>query len=218
MSAHSISFAAIGRLLAISAGVVVFAGTATADPLSGVTVDFTNNQGTLSGFFQLDLATKAITDWDLSVTAFNCASQVTCESSGFPQLEYTPQNSASSIGFTFGAQSIFFIDSNVFGASSVLSFVMNCGGNSNDCLGIATDGSSIPLFSAGESRSIVPIGRSLSLASLSITDPEGVLSFNVVSGGGGTTNPVPEPATALLLAPVLGGLILRRRQRGKASV
>ena len=197
------------RLFAVFAGAVVFAGTAAADPLQGVTVDFTNNQGTLTGFFQLDTTTKTITDWDLKTSAFNCASQVTCESSGFPALEYTPTNSSSSISFSFGFQGIFFTDSNVFGSASVLSFVMDCGGNSNDCIGTAADGSSIPLITAGESRAIVPIARALSLASLEVTDPPGVLSFNVVSAAAA----VPEPATALLLAPVLGGLILLRRQR-----
>jgi hypothetical protein len=176
-------------------------------------VDFTNGQGTLTGFFQLDLATGTVNSWDLTTSAFNCTNQVTCESSGFPQIDYTPTNSTASIGFSFGAQGIFFTDSNVFGSASVLSFVLDCGGNNNDCIGTATLGSSIPLITAGESRAIVPIARSLSLASLSVTDPPGgVLSFNVVPG----TTSVPEPATALLLLPALGGLILLRRQRKKS--
>jgi len=211
MNAHLRNLA---RLLAAFAGVVVFAGTATANPLPpGTTVDFKNGEGTLTGFFSLNKTAGTIPDWDLTTSSFNCTDPVVCESSGFPQLEYTPANSTASIGFTFGAQSILFATNNpVFGGTSILSFVMNCGGNNNDCIGSATDGSSIPLFSAGESRAVVPIARGLALASLDVTDPpcEGVcLAFNVVPG----TTSVPEPATALLLGPVLVGLILLRRER-----
>ena len=209
MNAHLRNLA---RLLAAFAGVVVFAGTVTATPLpAGTTVDFTNGEGTLTGFFSLNKTAGTIPDWDLKTTAFNCGTS--CASSGFPAIDYTPSNSTSSISFSFGRQGIFFTNRDFFGGTaSVLSFVMDCGGNGNDCIGTATDGSSIPLFFASESRAIVPILRSLSLASLNITDPpcEGVcLAFNVVPG----TTSVPEPATALLLGPVLVGLILLRRER-----
>jgi len=209
----SIGIAALSLVFGLSAG------TASAAPLTGMTVDFLNGEGTLSGFFQLDLATKTIIDWDLTVTAFNCATSVVCESSGFPALEYSKANSSSQVGFTFGAQSILFIRQNVFGASSVLSFVMNCGGNNNDCLGTAADGSSIPLFSAGESRSIVPIARSLALASLTVTDPEGVLSFNVVSGGGGGGDDthVPEPASLAMMSLGLATAAARKFRKAKAA-
>ena len=198
------------RRLAVGAALLVAcAGPASADPLSGGTVDFTNGQGTLTGFFQLDTTLGTVTNWDLTTSAFNCGNQVTCESSGFPQIEYTPTNSSSSIGFSFGAQGIFFTDPNVFGSASVLSFVLDCGGNNNDCIGTAALGSSIPLITAGESRAIVPIARGLSLASLAVTDPPGVLSFNVVS----RTSSVPEPGTLALLGMAFAGLAAARKRR-----
>lgn len=221
MNARSRDFAArlrIGRLVAVMAAVLLCAVTARANPVSLGSVDFTNNQGTLTGFFQLDTSTGTVTSWDLTTSAFNCADPVTCESSGFPALEYTSANSTANIGFSFGAQAITFSAPNVEGSDSVLGFVLNCGGANIDCIGTAAMGSTIPLVSASESRSIVPIARILSLASLTVTDPPGgVLSFNVVSGdgsgSGGGTNNVPEPSTALLLMPALGGLMLLRRQR-----
>jgi hypothetical protein len=188
-------------------------GPARADPILGATVDFTNNQGTLTGFFQLDTNTATVNNWDLTASAFNCADPASCVFSGFPQTEYTPGNSTSSIQFVGvgGAFQGIFFSTQVFGSTSVLSFVMNCGGNNNDCIHNAAMGSSIPLLFAAESRAIVPIARSLSLASLDVTDPPGVLSFSVVSA----VTPAPEPATALLLVAALGALIPLRRQRRK---
>ena len=84
----------------------------------------------------------------------------------------------TSIGFTNGAQSIFFTES-VLGTDSAPAFVMNCGGNNNDCLDTATV--SFPgIRPQNLGRRIAfrkTNGRSLSLASL---DPPGSISLNLV--------------------------------------
>ena len=126
-----------GWLLGVFAAVVALTGTASANPVGGnVAVDFQNGQGTVSGFFQTD-GSGNVSNWNLQTSEFDCSP---CHLDfGFPGIDYTPANSTAGVGFFFGEQSITFFGPNAF----QLSFVIDCGGNSANCIGNATLGSTL---------------------------------------------------------------------------
>lgn len=194
----------VGRLLAICAAVVAFAGTASADPVAvgSVNVDFQNGEGTLSGYFQTD-ASGNVSNWDLQTSEFNC--NPCTLSQGFPGTHYTPSNSTAGVGFLFGQnQTIDF-----FGTDWALNFVIDCGGNGANCIGGATLGSSLNV--TGNEFEVIdqlPF-RSMTPAVLTVTDPPVGFSFNFAP----TISRVPEPATLALLALGLAGLGFARRKR-----
>jgi len=108
------------------------------------------------------------------------------------------------LGFFLGKQSITF--SPVALTGFTLNFVIDCGGGDIDCIGTANDGDllSISGFEMG-SPDFLPF-RGLSAATLLVSDPPGVVTFNV-----GPASSVPAPGTLLLLLPALAGLALFRK-------
>ena len=191
------------RLLAFFAVFLACTGLAHANPIGNSSVDFENGKGTLTGFFQTD-ASAQVTSWDLTSSMFDCNP---CGlSSGFPGIHYTQGSSTAQVGFSFGYQSITFHDN---ASPWQVSFVLDCGGNSADCLGTATLGSTIALKSAFEMNGIdfLPY-RALTLASLDVTDPPVGFSFNLVPAA----TDVPEPHMLMLLVPAFAALLGLRRK------
>jgi hypothetical protein len=178
-------------------------GGASAAPLSLTNVDFANGQGTLSGYFQIDSTNGQVLDWNLQSSTHDCNP---CSlSTGFPGISYTPGSSTAAVSFLSGFQSISFDDN---ASTWLLAFVLDCGGGGADCLGSASEGDRIALRSAFEMDAVdfLPY-RELTLAALAVSDPPGVLTFNLVTAN----NNVPEPATLALLAiGLVSALGLRR--------
>lgn len=169
-------------------------------PAGSLNANFDDGKGTLSGYFQT--TTSSGLSWDLQTSEFDC--NPCGQSTGFPGFHYTPGNSTASLGFFVDTQSITFRP--IAPTGFTLSFLIDCGGGGADCIGNAQDGDllSISGFEMGW-PDFEPF-RKLSAATLLVTDPPGVVTFNV-----GPASHVPAPATLLLLLPALASLALFRR-------
>ena len=186
--------------------VIAYAGSASAGPITISNVNFTNGQGTLSGYFQTD-ATGNVTSWDLTSSQFNC--NPCTLTTGFTGAHYTAGTSSAVMGFGGGNQQIVFFTNDTLWE---LAFVLACGGNNANCIGNAAVGDNIAISSSFEMSTVdfLPF-RALDLAHLSVTDPPVGLTFNVVADSP-TNGRVPEPGTLLLLVTGLGVLVGMRRK------
>lgn len=227
----------IFRLLAITAAVFALATVAVAGPVpvGQVTVNYlpngTVNQGTVSGYFQMD-ANGNLGAYDFLTTASaDCCSF----SAGFPGWEYTSGvagQTASVFTFTSGAlagdQEISLTNPHSFAGGSGGHLVIHffCGGIAS-CLtnNLAVNNSFEVSFAEIGDPDGSPF-RSTGNVFMHITDDPGTNSLNLDAtlapdttliggtgnngGGGGTT--APEPASLIMLGGGLLGLPLFRRK------
>jgi len=194
-------------LAAVFAIAITYSGLVSANPIGVSPVNFTNGQGTLTGTFQTD-ASGNVTTWDLTTSEFDCNP---CGlSTGFPGFTYNASTSTTTTGFSFGNQTIQFTSNDT---AWQLDFVLDCGGNSTNCIANAAIGDNIALNSAFEMGmpDFLPF-RSLDLGHLSVTDPPVGLSFNLIAGSPGGGGKLPEPSTLLLLSAAGAGLLGFRKK------
>lgn len=203
MTAFSRVTVFLGRLVASVAVILGSMGGASADPLTGLSASFDGGKGTLSGYYQTNTDAGGVTTslWDLTTSTFDCNP---CGfSTGFPGFNYTPSTSTVTSGFFFGKQSLTFRPNTA--PEWQLSFVIDCGGNSIDCIGTSVDGNTWGLTGFEMAMPDFLPFRSYT-ASVIVSDPPGQVTFNVAPAG-----TVPVPGTLLLLLPALAGLALVRK-------
>jgi hypothetical protein len=195
------------------------------------------DQGTLTGFFELDSTTGAINNWNLtttdgSVTGSNYLpgnQNALLPASIIGGTEYVFSDQFNS-GLSLGNTPLF--------NGGLLTITVNCEGVSN-CLAQASAGQFFTITGGTETFTTwfcssggtscspsVAAPRILDVSSgafINVTDPVGGLALNLDTtasgtawtpgsgnpGGGGNTG-VPEPSTLLLSALGLGGLALKR--------
>ena len=182
--------------------------------------------GTVTGFFTLDATGTSLLDYSFTSSG---------GTSGLPGFTYTPGDStatwshitpgATATGPSVAVLNIFapdgpsrprhnlefsFYDTGItIGANLGL-----CDIDGGACF---TDGPLSIQVQSGEQfldASSNEISRSVQHGSFDITDPPETFAFNSNAAQTGTGTPVPEPATLLLLSPVLLGLVgLRKKAR-----
>jgi hypothetical protein len=201
--------------------VTVLAASALGDglPLGTQTLNFTDGS-TMTGFFTL--SGNTLTSWDFQYsggTSFGAETFDSADTSCGAGCVSAPSSLVAS-NFN-GDEVLTFEENQPDGTRQEFDIAINCGGVAN-CLTQASTGMSFavegpiafpspcpgPCIESGLQR--VPEGFGVGLLApgsfLNVTDPPGSLAFNVdsaatgpVFNGGGSTHPVPEPSTLLLL-------------------
>jgi hypothetical protein len=217
----------LARVAVWLAALVLFpSGAAMADPINTGTLNlfFQNGAGTATGFFIYDPATNQITSWDFQLSA----------SGGFLASTYNSadvatNNAAGAIALpNSNGDQVFSFEENQptqGGIRDEFDIVIACNGAPN-CIANAAVGTTFsivvsPVSCAPNALKCIPSAEQLNVPGgfgerflaggfLTVTDPNGLLAFNLSPSGGGTTTGVPEPSTLLLSSLGFAALALKR--------
>jgi hypothetical protein len=203
-------------------------GAAMADPINTgtLTLFFQNGAGTATGFFIYDPATNQITSWDFQLSGSANGAYL---ASTYNSADVA-NNAAGAIALpnSNGDQVFSFEENqpNQGGIRDEFDIVMACNGVPN-CIANAAVGSSFsivvsPVPCAPNALKCIPSAEQLNVPNgpgerflaggfFTVTDPNGLLAFNLSpSGGGGTNTGVPEPSTLFLSALGFAAFALKR--------
>jgi hypothetical protein len=214
----------IALLIAVTFGL----GGARATSITPGTLNlsFQNGEGTATGYFIYNPATNQLTSWNFQLSA---------SSDGF--FAASTYNSADVANNAAGAialpnsngDQVFSFEENQPGQNQRNEFdiVLSCNGVAN-CVANAAVGTTFAIavqpvpcaagalkcIPSGEQTNVPNFGlqRNLAAGFITVTDPNGLLAFNLDptgnGGGGGTPPPVPEPSTVVLLGAGVGVLAI----------